>query len=269
MNKKIKFFITVLLVLLISCGCMLAASADEIDTDVTVADGIDTDTTPTDNTDTEATDGADADVPVIDGTDTGTAVTDDTGEAPQEPFDQKTDMPQNDGEDNVSSNEAEDVNFFTRLFDEIKAYATEIFCAMTFIGSVILAYAYKKGLLPLIKGALSSITHAVGSIKERTEANEESSSNFNKLINERLSDAEDTVRELGAKIEELSVLMNEINQSELMKNEDTKKLQVIVETQIDMLYEIFMTSALPQYEKDSVGERVAKMKEALSLYETK
>ena len=37
----------------------------------------------------------------------------------------------------------------------------------------------------------------------------------------------------------------------------------MVKAQIDMLYDVFMSSALPQYQKDAVGERIAKMKEAL------
>ena len=161
------------------------------------------------------------------------------------------------------------MNIFTRVFNDIKIYATEIFCAMTFVGSVILAYAYKKGLLPLIKGALSSISPAVSSIKERTEANEESSNTFNAALDKRLSDAEGLIGEFTSKIDAMSLSLDEISQSEAMKNDDAQKLKIVVETQIDLLYEIFMTSALPQYEKDAVGERVAKMKEALSTYETK
>ena len=41
------------------------------------------------------------------------------------------------------------------------------------------------------------------------------------------------------------------------------QLRLVVDTQIDMLYDIFMSSALPQYQKDAVGERIAKMKGAI------
>ena len=58
--------------------------------------------------------------------------------------------------------------------------------------------------------------------------------------------------------------LTEIRCSERKRTENTEELSVIVGTQIDMLYDIFMTSALPQYQKDAVGERVAKMKEALA-----
>ena len=43
-------------------------------------------------------------------------------------------------------------------------------------------------------------------------------------------------------------------------SEDTR---VILSAQVDMLYDIFMTSALPQYQKDAVGERIAAMRGAL------
>ena len=35
-------------------------------------------------------------------------------------------------------------NVFTRLYTEIRENTTEIFCVMTFVGSLIMAYAYKR-----------------------------------------------------------------------------------------------------------------------------
>ena len=35
-----------------------------------------------------------------------------------------------------------------------------------------------------------------------------------------------------------------------------------------MLYDVFMSSALPQYQKDAVGERIAKMREAITENDT-
>lgn len=37
-----------------------------------------------------------------------------------------------------------------------------------------------------------------------------------------------------------------------------------MQMQINMLYDIFMTSALPQYEKDAVGERISAMNKILT-----
>ena len=44
---------------------------------------------------------------------------------------------------------------------------------------------------------------------------------------------------------------------------EKKQLYLILNAQIEMLYDLFMSSALPQYQKDAVGEKIAKMKEAV------
>ena len=38
-------------------------------------------------------------------------------------------------------------------------------------------------------------------------------------------------------------------------------MKIILSAQIDMLYDIFMTSSLPQYQKDAVSKRIGEMKE--------
>ena len=41
-------------------------------------------------------------------------------------------------------------------------------------------------------------------------------------------------------------------------------MRLVIEGQIDMLYAIFMSSALPQYQKDEIGERIKLMREVLN-----
>ena len=165
--------------------------------------------------------------------------------------------------DRDNSPEAEE-NPFTALFAQVKEYATEIFCALTFIGSMLLAYAYKKGLLPLVEGTLVSIGNAVTKIKEKTEQGEERSNALGDALTQRLACAEELISGLAQSIDTMNTSLCEVKACEDKKTADADKLSLIVSTQIDMLYDIFMTSALPQYQKDAVGERVAKMKEALT-----
>ena len=160
-------------------------------------------------------------------------------------------------------------NVFATVFAGIKEYATEIFCAMTFVGSLLLAYAYKKGLLPLVESTLVSIGNAVTRIKEKTEEGEEISTQATVAINERLDTAQRLITTLAERIDEMTTELGEVKNSELLKNRENQNLSLIVSTQIDMLYDIFITSSLPQYQKDAVGERVARMKEALAQNEYK
>ena len=158
-------------------------------------------------------------------------------------------------------------NVFTTIFNQLKSYATEIFCGMTFIGSLILAYAYKKGLIPLIEKTLVSISGAVAKIKERTESGAIATEELGASLSEKLEKSGMIVNSMIDKIGEMNKELAEIKTSELERTDSCKELSIIVETQIDMLYDIFMTSALPQYQKDAVGEKVAKMKETLKNYD--
>ena len=68
---------------------------------------------------------------------------------------------------------------------------------------------------------------------------------------------------IGALTEKISSLDNAVNERLVMDEKargEYEKLRFIIEGQIDMLYDIFMSSALPQYQKDAVGERIGKMK---------
>ena len=44
-------------------------------------------------------------------------------------------------------------------------------------------------------------------------------------------------------------------------------MRTILAGQIDMLYSIFMSSGLPQYQKDEIGEKIKEMREELKSYE--
>ncbi len=172
-----------------------------------------------------------------------------------------------DAETAVSDDTAD--NVFSIAFEKISIYSAEILCALTFIGSLILSYAYKKGLLPLIRGALSGIGAAVAKIEERTQKSEECTSGIENALTERFNTLETVFGMIGERIELLEKSLDSIKESDAARAYDKENLSLIVATQIDMLNDIFMTSALPQYQKDAVGERVRMMKEALAQNEAK
>ena len=108
-----------------------------------------------------------------------------------------------------------------------------------------------------------SIGNSVTRINERTEHNEENTEKFSKEMRERLECTEEVITALEEKIEIMTQSLNDVKDGELLKNRENRNLAILMSAQIDMLYDIFMSSALPQYQKDAVGERVAVMKEAL------
>ena len=164
----------------------------------------------------------------------------------------------------TESAEITEENIFSTVYAEISAYAGEILCALTFAGSLILTVAYKKGLLPLIKGSLLSIGNAVSKIKDDAAENAEKGSKLGESIENRLECTKVTLDTLAEKVSELDNMLKEKLVCEDDAKREKEELRLILTSQIDMLYDIFMASALPQYQKDAVGEKVAKMKGAIS-----
>lgn len=154
-------------------------------------------------------------------------------------------------------------NVFSSVYNEVASHASEILCAMTFAGSLILAFAYKKGLMPLVKGSLLSIANAISKIKDDTTENAERNAKIGESLEMELENTKATLNTLTDKISELGLMLMEKLECEDDAKREKEEFKLILSSQIDMLYDIFMASALPQYQKDAVGERIAKMKGAI------
>ncbi len=154
----------------------------------------------------------------------------------------------------------EEKNVFESLYSEISEHSDKIFSALAFVGSLLLIFTYRKGMLPILKGGIASLTSSVSHLKEEAKKSGELSESEIKNATEKLEKAENI---LGALSERLTKLGDELEEAkaEQKKNADIK---IIIEYQIDMLYEIFMSSSLPLYQKEAVGEKISAMKEKLS-----
>ena len=165
--------------------------------------------------------------------------------------------------DNVYENAApttEDSNPFSLMYEYIAAHADNIFSVLAFVGSLVLAFFYKKGLMPALSSALGNIRSSVKSINETAEktlaGNESAFADF-KTCMDFVAGSLDTLTSSVAELEKrLSAGEKQIS--------ETKAMKTIMSAQVDMLYSIFMSSALPQYSKDEVGARISEMRAALA-----
>ena len=256
MNKKLKYLTALILAVLILVVCAVYASAEETDA-------------------ARLTDDATSVTIITSDTDAGEKITDkstDEASAPSHKADEgaRSDVPvrSEDTSTTVLGENDTDGNLFTRLYSEISSYASEILCALTFVGSMILAFAYKKGLLPLIERSLVSIGNAIGKIKDTTHDSAEKTARLSEDIEEKLTGATLLLDSLSKRIGALEDSLKESLENESEARLEKKQLRLVFDTQIDLLYDVFMSSALPQYQKDAVGEKVARMKEALRRDET-
>lgn len=164
----------------------------------------------------------------------------------------------------TEAEEITEATVFDKLYTKVSEYAGEILCALAFIGSVVLAFAYKKGLMPIVKSSLVTIGNAMSKMKDSVNKNAERGEEMNREIANGLDGAVKVIQTLGERIDTLEKALTERLADKDETAREREALSIIMTSQIDMLYEIFMSASLPQYQKDAIGEKIAKMKGALA-----
>ena len=193
---------------------------------------------------------------------TGGAVTDENGNTDEEEkktVGEKEELPPT---DENKEGEAKK-NPFEAVFELIKANSDTIFSALTLIGSLVLAFTYKRGLLPALGASIGTIGDSVKRISDATEISIVNSENAIVDIDERIKDIGGLFERLEDRISELNTRLEAVDE----ERERGEMTRVLLRSQIDMLYDIFMTSSLPQYSKDAVGEKIATMKKLIEKEE--
>ena len=154
-------------------------------------------------------------------------------------------------------------NIFAEMYAVAEENADKIFSALAFIGTLIVGATYKSGLLPLLSDALAKLKGTLDGIKTENEK-------YENLSGERISSINSSIdkiaKTIDGAVEKIRDIDERLSEYELTLGE-RESMKTILEGQIDMLYSIFMTSALPQFEKEEIGNRIAKMREELNSYE--
>ncbi len=154
----------------------------------------------------------------------------------------------------------ESSNVFEIAFDWLAAHSSEVLSALTFAGSVALAFTYKKGLMPKLSGALTQIGGSVNTLTRETEKSLGTLGSEFDFVKKRAEETEKLCILLSDMLVGLTDKLDSLSEDK----SESDKFKLIMSSQVDMLYEIFMQSTLPQYAKDSVGEKIAAMKAAIS-----
>ena len=159
----------------------------------------------------------------------------------------------------TQTEEIEYESVFETLFQRAGELLPEILSLITLSASLILAFAFKKGLVPLLSNTLAKIGDSVTHIKEKGDENGKIIDTFGKKVSCRIEMLESLISDLSEKLKELAVSLDEAER----RAGDREKLTTLINGQIDMLYDVFMSSSLPHYQKEAVGARIAEMREAL------
>ncbi len=170
-----------------------------------------------------------------------------------------------DGESNEygmhnSEGTEESENIFEDTYALIRANSDKLLSALAFIGSLILALAYKKGLLPTVNTAISSLASVVGGIKDAAEKCGTASNDIKETLTDKLGLTEKSLCGIAERLTALENSLSEIN-------EEGKRGELIEKTlraELDMLYEIFIASSLPEYQKEEIRGKMKTIRAGLS-----
>ena len=181
-----------------------------------------------------------------------------SGDTVEEGLEKPIEGGENSGEntENTENEASPSQNIFDGIYSLAEENADKIFSALAFIGTLVISLGYKSGLIPLLDKALSTLK---GSVEEIREASERS-----------CAESEDKIRALAGSVDGFGSALASIDErlgdyEEVCR--DRERMRLIMEGQMDMLYAIFMTSSLPQYQKDEIGQRMARLREELGSYE--
>lgn len=156
-------------------------------------------------------------------------------------------------------------NVFDTAYAFFAENADKLFSLLAFIASLLLTLTYKKGLLPTLSRGIGNIASEIEEFRDNAARDKSESGKRTEKISEELSALEDNARLLSDKLCSLEEKLDGV----IPKRASEERLGIIMSAQVDMLYDIFMASALPQYRKDDVGKRISEMREELLCLDEK
>lgn len=160
--------------------------------------------------------------------------------------------------------EREDKLWSEQLTETVEKYIGEIFCALTFLGSVVTAYLYKKGLLPTLGEGINRICSVVVSSSEKaTDIQKENAELLDAFV-EKASPILERANELSVYAEQMRkeslLLKDELERDKAQR----KALSDLISGQIDLLYGVFMSASLPEYQKEQLGAQYNRLKSLIA-----
>lgn len=151
----------------------------------------------------------------------------------------------------------------SEMFMLITDNSDKIFSVLAFISSLTVVFAYKRGFIPLVNKGLTAIKNGTDNFESKAQDSLIKTENSLSFLLDKFACCENTIERVSSNLEELSEKLGSLED----ENNEREIFKTVMLSQIDVLYEIFMQSGIPQYAKDSLGEKVAKMKKSLLVGE--
>ena len=151
--------------------------------------------------------------------------------------------------------EKETATWGENLLALLEEHMAELFSGLTLVGSMVLAYSYKKGLVPTLWGGLSSIAKTAESTSERTRELAEAAETGITAMTDAAGPIFEKIEKMCEGADQLAQKARELEARIAEAEGDRALVKCMMSGVADMLYGVFSAANLPQYAKEQIGEK--------------
>lgn len=171
----------------------------------------------------------------------------------------------------VSAEEMQTVEGALGFTNTVTAFLTQngntLLGILTLVGTFLIAFLYKTGLLPLLRSGLSALGDLLGKSRDLTES-------FTKETSEQVTRIESCMTPMKEALERAEALLLATEaklcalEEALEKSEgDRQKTANVLRTETELFYELLNSVNLPEAQKDSMTESYYRLKRVLEAEE--
>lgn len=143
-----------------------------------------------------------------------------------------------------------------RLIAFLNEYTNELLSALTFLGSLLVAFFYKKGILPLLRAGLSALNDTAGKAEQITE-------HFTQKAEEELAAIKESTLPLAALVQNTEECIRTMQKALEESEKAQKETRRILAAETELFYELLTSANLPHAQKESMAKTFYSLREDL------
>lgn len=176
-------------------------------------------------------------------------------------------LPISAAETGVVAEESEARGFTDTLAAFITDNGDTLLGVLTLVGSLLVAFFYKTGLMPVLRSGLSALGELLGKSRDLTESFTKDAGERFARIEESVTPMVDALRRGEETLFALEARLASLEDALKESEGDRKKTAEVLRTETELFYEMLVSVNLPEAQKESMTESYYRLKRVLEAEE--
>ncbi len=159
--------------------------------------------------------------------------------------------------------ETEGTTITAAIADFFKDNADTILGVLTLLGSLLVAFFYKLGLLPMLRSGLTALRDLLGKSRDMTEAFTQSAGETFSRIEEQTAPVLCAIKESEGILHALEERLGALERALAESEKDRRDTALVLQTETELFYELLNSVNLPEAQKESMTESYYRLKQKL------